>query len=156
MLNFAPQPTTKMLNIEEAYHIMGGSSIGIMWEGWIACETTDKRSTFTTNLLERAVSCFSFTLVRQGYVSLIVGDKELIIHPNELFIYLPGFPIYKRGVRRLSSLVPGHRRASCLRINGNPQDCTPLVVIDGKPGKHRHPTIIRREPPYRATDGDYT
>ncbi|MBQ9223186.1 MAG: hypothetical protein IJ166_05625 [Prevotella sp.] len=86
----------KMFNIEEAYHIMGGSNIGKMWEGWIACAPTNKQSTLSTNLLRGTVSCFSFTMVKQGYINLVVGDQELTIRPSELFTHLPGYPIYPK------------------------------------------------------------
>lgn len=97
MLNFATT-NYKMLNIEEAYHIMGGPDIGKMWEGWIACGPTDKKATFSTNLLGGTVSSFSFTLVKQGHVSLSVGERELTIRQGELFIHFPGYPIYIKEV----------------------------------------------------------
>lgn len=83
-----------MLNIEEAYHIMGGSNIGKMWEKWIACAPTDKRITLSTNRLKDTVKSISFTVILQGTIELVVGDQELTFHPGELFIHLPGFPIY--------------------------------------------------------------
>lgn len=77
---------------------MGGPHIGKMWGGWIACGPTDKDRTLAINLLEGSVSCFSFTLIRQGRLEVIFGDKELTFRPGELFIYMPGFPIYIKEV----------------------------------------------------------
>lgn len=82
-----------MLNIEEAYQIMGGSQICTMWDGWIACSPTNKQTTLSTNKLDKTVRCFRFTVIRRGKINLTVGEFSLTLLPGELFIHLPGYPI---------------------------------------------------------------
>ncbi|MBR1651982.1 MAG: helix-turn-helix transcriptional regulator [Alloprevotella sp.] len=59
----------------------------------IFCLPTDAESTYLTNRMPETLDCYTFTLVRQGSLTLLSGDRELVFGVGDLYIYAPGFPI---------------------------------------------------------------
>lgn len=59
----------------------------------IFCTIADAEKAFLTNKMQETLDCYTFTLVTQGWLTLICGGQELTFAPGDLYIYAPGFPI---------------------------------------------------------------
>ena len=82
-----------MYNLSEVYHIIGFDHEHELWKGRIACTQSDRKRTFLTNELEKTVACYTFTLVRQGELLLENNGQVIPFKKDDLYIYLPGFPV---------------------------------------------------------------
>lgn len=59
----------------------------------IYCVSTDAEKTFLTNKMQETLDCYTFTIVTQGWLTLIYNGQELTFTSGDLCIYAPGFPI---------------------------------------------------------------
>lgn len=73
----------------------------------IMCSQTDIRLTFCTNRMQDTLAAYTYTLVEQGWLTLIYNGSQLTLEPGDLYIYSPGFQV---------SIVGGSEdyRAICL------------------------------------------
>ncbi|MBQ9561503.1 MAG: AraC family transcriptional regulator [Prevotella sp.] len=46
-----------------------------------------------TNKMKEALGAYSYTLVRQGWISLTCNNRRLTLQPGDLYIYSPGYQI---------------------------------------------------------------
>lgn len=63
------------------------------WDGKIYCCETNKAISLRTNNTQGYIAAYIFTLVRQGWITIIYNDREFTLRPNDLYIYSPGLPI---------------------------------------------------------------
>lgn len=59
----------------------------------LLCSPTDAELTLLTNRMQDTLACYSFTLVTQGWLTILYNGRELTFHENDLYIYTPGFAI---------------------------------------------------------------
>ena len=59
----------------------------------IYCAECNTKLTFLTNLMQETLACYSYTLVRKGWLTLIYNNQELTLQHGDLLIYSPGFQI---------------------------------------------------------------
>ena len=63
------------------------------WDDGMYCLETNAEKILRTNLLQGFLSCFAFMVVDKGWMKIHYNGRELILHPNDLYIYSPGFPV---------------------------------------------------------------
>ena len=63
------------------------------WDGNIVCLETDNKMTYDSNETRGYLSCYTFTLVTQGTLTILYNDREITLHKNDLYCYSPGFSI---------------------------------------------------------------
>lgn len=82
-----------MFNLTEAYKVIGSSDGKELWNGRFACATTNNSKTMLTNQLEDTVAAYTFTLIRRGSLTLETNGQQVHFQENEMYIYLPGYPV---------------------------------------------------------------
>lgn len=63
------------------------------WDGRILCERTDAAMTFRTNRTQGFVAAYTFTLVQEGWLTIIYNGRQFVLGPNDLYIYSPGMAL---------------------------------------------------------------
>lgn len=72
---------------------MQGSAPYEGWDGKMHCTRTDASMTFRTNRTQGFLSAYTFTLVREGWLTILYNGRELTLNPGDLYIYSPGMPL---------------------------------------------------------------
>lgn len=57
------------------------------------CTVSNSKQTFLTNRMQETLAAFSYTLVCEGWLTLIYNGQELTLRQGDLLIYSPGFLI---------------------------------------------------------------
>ena len=86
---FAP----KMYSLSEAWIKMHGKLPVDNWDGKMFCNETDAAITFRANRTQGFMAAYTFTLVSEGWLTLVYNDRELTLHPDDLYIYSPGLSV---------------------------------------------------------------
>ena len=63
------------------------------WDGNVICLETNAELTFGTNETHGFLSCYTFTIVTRGWVTVLYNNRELTLHEGDLYTYSPGLPI---------------------------------------------------------------
>ena len=63
------------------------------WNDGMYCLETNAVNILRTNLTQGFVSCFAFTLVDKGWMSILYNGRELTLNPNDLYTYSPCLPV---------------------------------------------------------------
>ena len=63
------------------------------WEDGMYCLETDAVQILRTNLMHGFVASFAFMLVDKGWMTILYNDRELTLHPNDLYTYSPCLPV---------------------------------------------------------------
>ena len=82
-----------MYSLKEAWIKMQGDVPYEKWDGKMHCVKTDAAMTFRTNLTGGFFSAYTFTLVREGWLTIVNNGKELTLSPDDLYVYSPGMPV---------------------------------------------------------------
>lgn len=82
-----------MLSLKEYWHLMELQIPCQSWNGNIACIDTDASITHGSYINQGFLSCYIYTLVEQGKITINYNDCELTLHKGDLYIYSPGFHI---------------------------------------------------------------
>ena len=59
----------------------------------ITCSKTDIKLTFMTNKMQDTLAAYTYTLVEQGWLTLIYNGRQLTLETGDLYIYSPGFQV---------------------------------------------------------------
>ncbi len=59
----------------------------------LCCSETNLEMTFKTNQMQASLAGYTYTLVRQGWLSLVYNGREMTLRPGDLYIYSPGFQV---------------------------------------------------------------
>lgn len=81
-----------MYSLNEALGLFAGDSTED-WSGAMYCFETDASKAPRTNETQGFFSCFVFTLVEKGWLTIHYNGRELTFHPNDLYTYSPGLPV---------------------------------------------------------------
>ena len=82
-----------MYSLKEGWEAMFGTLPMEGWDGRIYSTDTDAGRTFRTNETQGFLAAYTFTLVTEGWLSIVYNGRELTLHPNDLYIYSPGLPV---------------------------------------------------------------
>lgn len=63
------------------------------WDGNVICIETDAEWTFGTNKTHGFLSCYTFTIVTRGWVTVLYNNRELTLHEGDLYTYSAGFEV---------------------------------------------------------------
>ena len=77
------------------------------WDGKMYCTETDADITFRANIIQGYLAAYTFTLVIDGWLSIVYNNRELKLRPGDLYIYSPGMPV-------LIAAASSDYRAICL------------------------------------------
>ncbi|MBP3822436.1 MAG: helix-turn-helix transcriptional regulator [Bacteroidaceae bacterium] len=82
-----------MYNLKEAWVLMHGELPFKNWDGRMYCNETDASITFRANETHGYMAAYTFTLVLEGWLTIIYSGQQLTLRPNDLYIYSPGLPV---------------------------------------------------------------
>ena len=82
-----------MYSLEEAWIKMHGARPFEGWDGKMYCDKTDAAITFRANKTQGFMAAYTFTLVLEGWLSIIYNGQELTLRPDDLYIYSPGLEV---------------------------------------------------------------
>ncbi|MBQ9310771.1 MAG: helix-turn-helix transcriptional regulator [Bacteroidales bacterium] len=82
-----------MYTLKDAWIIMHGKSPFEGWNGRVMCARTDAEISFRANRTQGFMAAYTFTLVREGSISIIYNGKHLTLGQNDLYIYSPGMSV---------------------------------------------------------------
>lgn len=82
-----------MYTLKQGWMAMFGEMPMEDWDGKMHCLETDASLTFRTNETEGFMSAYTFTLVTQGWLTIIYNSKEITLHPDDLYVYSPGLSV---------------------------------------------------------------
>lgn len=64
-----------------------------IWDGNVICIETNVEWTFGTNETHGFLSCYTFTIVTSGWVTILYNNRELTLREGDLYTYSPGFEV---------------------------------------------------------------
>lgn len=83
-----------MYTLNEALPIFVGDRLPEKgWDDGMYCIETNAVTAFRTNETQGFLSCFAFTLVDKGWMTIRYNGRELTFYPNDLYTYSPGLPV---------------------------------------------------------------
>ena len=82
-----------MYNLREAWLKMFGQLPYEQWDGRMYCQETDAAITFLTNKTQGFMAAYTFTLVIEGWLTIVYNGQELTLLPDDLYIYSPGLEV---------------------------------------------------------------
>lgn len=82
-----------MYSLKEGWIAMHGSLPTEDWNGKIYCNETDAGITFRANRIQGFLAAYTFTLVTEGWLTIVYNGRELTLQPGDLYIYSPGMPV---------------------------------------------------------------
>ena len=82
-----------MYTLKQGWMAMFGAKPMENWDGKMHCLETDAALTFRTNETEGFMSAYTFTLVTQGWLTIIYNGMEITLQPDDLYIYSPGLSV---------------------------------------------------------------
>ena len=83
-----------MYNLQEYYNLFGKEHLNELWNGKMACAFFNNTRALTTNEMTESLTCYSFTLITQGKMTLMNGDNQLSFSKNDIYTYYPGSLIH--------------------------------------------------------------
>lgn len=82
-----------MYSLREAWIKMNGQLPFEQWDGRMYCIETDSAITFRANKTQGFMAAYTFTLVIEGWLTIVYNGQELTLLPNDLYIYSPGLEV---------------------------------------------------------------
>lgn len=82
-----------MYTIPDTWMWQYGKSRYKDWDGRFLCFEADKKTYLRTNTLPGTVAAYGFVIVLRGSSTILYSGREITIERDQLFIYMPGFPI---------------------------------------------------------------
>ncbi len=82
-----------MYTLKEAWIKMHGAEPVKDWDGKIYCNETNAAITYRANETHGYMAAYTFTLVKEGWLTIIYNNEELTLRPNDIYMYSPGLPV---------------------------------------------------------------
>lgn len=82
-----------MYTIPDTWMWQYGKSRYKDWDGRFLCFEADKKTYLRTNTLPVTVAAYGFIIVLRGSSTILYSGREITIERDQLFIYMPRFPI---------------------------------------------------------------
>ena len=84
---------TTMYNLKEFWQLRNLPLPKGEWDGNVICIETNVEWTFGTNETRGFLSCYTYTIVTRGWVTILYNNRELTLHVGDLYTYSPGFEV---------------------------------------------------------------
>ena len=82
-----------MYTLKEWWNISIGEDPVKDWDGKVYCTPTNAEMTMQTNLTQGFLSCYTFTLVTEGWLVMNYNGSEIQLTKGDLYIYSPGLSV---------------------------------------------------------------
>ncbi len=82
-----------MYRLKEYWNIVNLPEPSEPWDGNIVCVETDAKMTFGTNLTQGYLACYTFTLITEGWLTLVYNNHKLTLHKGDVYLYSPGLEV---------------------------------------------------------------
>lgn len=82
-----------MYSLKEGWILMHGDNTVNHWDGMMLCNETDAAITFRANNIQGFLAAYTFTLVIEGWLTIVYNGQELTLQADDLYIYSPGLPV---------------------------------------------------------------
>ena len=82
-----------MYTLKEWWNISIGEDPVKDWDGKVYCTPTNAEMTMQTNLTQGFLSCYTFTLVTEGWLAMNYNGIEIHLTKGDLYIYSPGLSV---------------------------------------------------------------
>jgi AraC-like DNA-binding protein len=79
-----------MYSLKEGWLAILGSEPIEQWDGKMMCIETDAAITFLTNETQGFLAAYTFTLVTEGWLTIVYNGMEINLQADDLLIYSPG------------------------------------------------------------------
>ena len=79
-----------MYSLKEGWFAILGSEPIEQWDGKMMCIETDAAITFLTNETQGFLAAYTFTLVTEGWLTIVYNGMEINLQADDLLIYSPG------------------------------------------------------------------
>ena len=82
-----------MYNLKEFWQIGNLPVPEGEWDGNVICLETNAEWSFGTNKTNGFLSCYTFTIVTRGWLTILYNNRELTLREGDLYTYSPGFEV---------------------------------------------------------------
>ena len=82
-----------MYSLKEFWQLRGFPVPKGVWDGNVVCIETNAEWTFGTNETHGFLSCYTFTIVMRGWVSILYNNRKMMLREGDLYAYSPGFEV---------------------------------------------------------------
>jgi AraC-like DNA-binding protein len=82
-----------MYTLKEWWNISIGEDPVKDWDGKVYCTPSNAEMTMQTNLTQGFLSCYTFTLVTEGWLAMNYNGIEIHLTKGDLYIYSPGLSV---------------------------------------------------------------
>ena len=82
-----------MYSLKEFWHLRNLPVPEGEWDGNVICIETNAEWTFGTNETRGFLSCYTFTIVTRGWVTILYNKRELTLHKGDVYLYSPGLEV---------------------------------------------------------------
>lgn len=82
-----------MYTLKEWWNISIGEDPVKDWDGKVYCTPSNAEMTMQTNLTQGFLSCYTFTLVTEGWLTMNYNGIEIHLTKGDLYIYSPGLSV---------------------------------------------------------------
>ena len=82
-----------MYSLKESWIKMHGTVPFEGWDGSMYCTKTNARIALQTNITGGFISAYTYTLVQEGWLTILYNGNEFKLKPNDLYIYSSGMEI---------------------------------------------------------------
>lgn len=63
------------------------------WDGKFYCDETNRDITFLANRTQGFMAAYTFTLVTQGWLTIVYNGRRLTLVADDIYFYSPGMPV---------------------------------------------------------------
>ena len=84
---------TAMYSLKEAWIIMHGQPPIENWDGRMYCSVTDAAITRRANKTQGYMAAYTFTLVTDGWITIVYNGQKFTLTRDDLYIYSPGLSV---------------------------------------------------------------
>ena len=82
-----------MYSLSEVLRVLFGNEIPCDDDIKVYCSATDAHITFFANRIHDTMTCYTFTLVMQGWLTIAYNNQQFTLMKNDLYPYAPGMPV---------------------------------------------------------------
>ena len=90
---FAPKKCPIMYSLKEYWQLRDLPLPKGEWDGNVICLKTNVEWTFGANETHGFLSCYTFTIVTSGWVTIIYHNSEITLNEGDLYTYSPGMEV---------------------------------------------------------------
>lgn len=82
-----------MYTLREGWIKMFGKPPYEQWDGKMYCQETDAATTLHTNKIQGYLAAYTFTLITEGWLTIVYNGQQLTLQRDDLYIYSPGLEV---------------------------------------------------------------